>query len=104
MKYRNQKEGGDLFAFIEHRKKAKATQRRTVVGRLRRSSNGRAFRSDLEDILGYVTRVDGEGGRLPFDRVIMFKVLVLQKFHGPSDASVEEQIADGFSFLESLKC
>ena len=34
MKYRNQDEGGDLFAFIEHQKKAKASQRNTGVGRL----------------------------------------------------------------------
>jgi transposase, IS5 family len=29
----------------------------------------------------------------------MFKVLVLQKFHGLSDAAVEEQIVDRFSFM-----
>ncbi len=32
----------------------------------------------------------------------MFKVLVLQKFHGLSDAAVEEQIADRFSFMAFL--
>ncbi|MFT5402949.1 MAG: IS5 family transposase, partial [Verrucomicrobiales bacterium] len=39
---------------------------------------------------------------LPFDPVFMFKVLVLQKFHGLSDVSVEEQIADRFSFMGFL--
>ncbi len=32
----------------------------------------------------------------------MFKVFVLQKFHGHSEASVEEQIADCFSFMRFL--
>jgi len=102
MKYRNQDEGGDLFAFIEHQKKAKASQRSTGVGRLAEIIEWEGFRSDLEDILGYVTRDDSKGGRPPFDPVFMFKVLVLQKFHCLSDASVEEQIADRFSFMRFL--
>ncbi len=32
MKYRNQDEGGDPSALIEHQKKAKASQRSTGVG------------------------------------------------------------------------
>ena len=102
MRYRNQDEGGDLFAFIEHQKKAKANQRSTGVGRLAEIIDWEGFRSDLEDILGYVNRDDSKGGRPPFDPVFMFKVLVLQKFHGLSDASVEEQIADRFRFMGFL--
>ena len=99
MKYRNQDEGGDLFAFIEHQKKAKANQRSTGIGRLAKIIDWEGFRSDLEDILRYLNRDDSKGGRPPFDPVFMFKVLVLQKFHGLSDAAVEEQIADRFSFM-----
>ena len=80
MKYRNQDEGGDLFAFIEHQKKAKANQRSTGIGRLAKIIDWEGFRSDLEDILGYLNRDDSKGGRPPFDPVFMFKVLVLQKF------------------------
>ncbi len=58
MKYRNQDEGGDLFAFIDHQKKAKANQRSTGVGRLAEIIEWEGFRSDLEDILGYVNRDD----------------------------------------------
>ena len=43
MKYRNQDEGGDLFAFIEYLKKAKARQRSNGLAGLWRSSIGRAF-------------------------------------------------------------
>jgi len=60
------------------------------------------FRSNLEDILGYVTRDDSKSGRPPFDPLLMFNVLMLQKFDGHSDASVEEQIADRFSFMHFL--
>ncbi|MFT4639741.1 MAG: hypothetical protein ACI8T1_003066, partial [Verrucomicrobiales bacterium] len=87
MKYRSQDEGGD------HQKKATASQRSTGIGKLTDIVAWEGFRGDLEDILGYANRDDRKGGRPPFDPVFMFKVLVLQKFHGLSDVSVEEQIA-----------
>ena len=34
MKYRSQDEGGDLFAFIDHQKRATASQRSTGIGKL----------------------------------------------------------------------
>jgi IS5 family transposase len=102
MKYRSQNGGGDLFAFIDHQKKAEAAQRTTGIGKLSDIIDWEGFRGDLEDILGYGNRDSSKGGRPPFDPVFMFKVLVLQKFHGLSDASVEEQIADRFSFMRFL--
>jgi IS5 family transposase len=38
----------------------------------------------------------------PFDPVLMFKVLVLQRFHGLSDNATEEQIFDRTSFKNFL--
>jgi len=102
MKYRNQDGGDNLFAFIEHQQKARQAQRATGIGKLSSIIDWEAFRGDLEDVLGYLKRNKAKGGRPPFDPVFMFKVLVLQKFHGLSDASVEEQIADRFSFMEFL--
>ena len=47
-----------------------------------------------------VTRVRDwkKGGNLPFDPVLMFKLLVLQKCNGLSDGATEEQIFDRTSF------
>ena len=42
------------------------------------------------------------GGRPPFDRVMMFKVLVLQKMYNLSDDKTEYQILDRFSFSRFL--
>ena len=42
------------------------------------------------------------GGRPPFDRVMMFKVLVLQKMYNLSDDNAEYQILDRFSFSRFL--
>ena len=41
--------------------------------------------------------------RPPIDPVLMFKVLVLQKFHGLSDEECEFQIRDRFSFMKFLE-
>ena len=100
MKYRSQDTGGDLFAIIGHQQKA--TGRPTGIGRLSGAIDWEGFRCELEDILGYSSREESRGGRPPFDPVFMFKVLVLQKFHGLSDEGVEEQIADRFSFMSFL--
>lgn len=40
----------------------------------------------------------GKGGRPPFDRVLMFKILVLQALYSLSDAASEFQIRDRLSF------
>jgi len=54
-----------------------------------------SFRNSLEVHLGYAHSKDG--GRLPFDPVFMFKVIVLQKYYGLSEEETEFQVLDRFS-------
>jgi IS5 family transposase len=42
------------------------------------------------------------GGSPPFDHVMMFKILVLQRLYNISDAQAEYQIKDRLSFMRSL--
>ena len=59
-----------------------------------------AFRPDLARA---VPRSDGsKGGRPPFDRVFMFKVLILQASHSLSDERTEFLIKDRLSFMRFL--
>jgi IS5 family transposase len=44
----------------------------------------------------------GPGGRPPFDYVLMFKILILQRLYGISDAQAEYQIKDRLSFMRFL--
>jgi IS5 family transposase len=46
--------------------------------------------------------VKGPGGRPAFDRVLMFKVTMLQRFYNLSDAQTEMQILDRLSFQRFL--
>ena len=59
-----------------------------------------AFRAELARA---VPRSDGsKGGRPAFDRVFMFKVLILQAAHGLSDERAEYLIKDRLSFMRFL--
>jgi IS5 family transposase len=62
---------------------------------------------EWEDFRGILTRTltveaKGPGGRPPFDYVMMFKILILQKMYNISDDQTEYQINDRLSFQRFL--
>ena len=58
------------------------------------------FRSDLDQVLAYSEGV--QGGRPPFDPVMMFKILVIQATNNLSDERAEYLINDRLSFMRFL--
>src|SRR5215471_1772708 len=58
------------------------------------------FRADLNAVLSYTERP--EGGRPPFDPVLMFKILVIQATNNLSDERAEFLINDRLSFMRFL--
>jgi transposase, IS5 family len=58
------------------------------------------FRSFLIEKLSKLSK--GPGGRPAYDYVLMFKILVLQRFYNLSDDQVEFQINDRLSFMRFL--
>jgi len=58
------------------------------------------FRPTLERVLRRSKRT--QGGRPPFDAVLMFKILVLQALYNLSDDQTEYQIRDRLSFMRFL--
>lgn len=99
-RYRKTERGGGLFSAIEHEQAVAA--KNTGILKLRDLIPWEGFRPLLEELTGYATRDWKKGGKPPFDPVLMFKVLVLQKFHGLSDDATEEQIFDRASFKNFL--
>ena len=87
MRYRKVDGGGDLFSTLNHQKEA-ATR---IVGilKLRDLIDWEAFRPILNEVTGYANKDWTRGGRPPFDPLLMFKVLILQKYHGLSDEGTE---------------
>ena len=51
---------------------------------------------------GFEKVVKGKVGRLPFDYVMMFKILILQRYYNLSDDQIEYQINDRMSFTRFL--
>ncbi|MEI9897582.1 MAG: IS5 family transposase [Chthoniobacter sp.] len=100
MKRYRQSTGGGLFAAIEHEQAV--ASKTTGILKLREVIDWERFRPLLEELSGYAQRDWSKGGKPPFDPVLMFKVLVLQKFHGLSDDATEEQIFDRTSFKSFL--
>jgi IS5 family transposase len=58
------------------------------------------FRRPIEEAL-YV-EPKAPGGRPPYDKLMMFKIIILQKYYNLSDEQTEFQIKDRFSFLDFL--
>jgi transposase, IS5 family len=58
------------------------------------------FRSFLEEKLSKQPK--GKGGRPGYDYVLLFKILILQRFYNLSDDQVEYQINDRMSFMRFL--
>jgi IS5 family transposase len=57
-------------------------------------------RTLLEEKLSKLAK--GPGGRPPYDYVLMFKILILQRYYNLSDEQVEYQINDRMSFMRFL--
>jgi len=58
------------------------------------------FRNILEQNLTLLAK--GKGGRPPYDYVLLFKILILQRFYNLSDDQTEYQINDRMSFMRFL--
>lgn len=58
------------------------------------------FREPIEE--AFRIEAKGPGGRPPFDRLMMFKVVILQRYYNLSDEQTEFQIKDRLSFQQFL--
>lgn len=87
-----------LFDLEYHEKKIKEYQ--TPLAKLDKVIDWEIFREPIEKAL-YV-EPKGAGGRPGFDKLMMFKILILQKYYNLSDEQIEFQINDRTSFKQFL--
>ena len=87
-----------LFDLEFHEKKIKEYQ--PPLAKLDRIIDWEMFRKPIETAL-YV-EPKSAGGRPPFDKIMMFKILILQKYYNLSDEQTEFQINDRTSFKQFL--
>ena len=79
----------------------KLTRLGDPLERLRQGIDFEQFRPLLLDKLHFLPK--GEGGRKPYDYVLMFKILILQRYYNLGDDQTEYQICDRLSFMRFLK-
>ncbi|MBK7383848.1 MAG: IS5 family transposase [Flavobacteriales bacterium] len=86
--------------FDEQFKHQKLEQINDVLPRLLRMINWEAFRTQLD--AAFPVRDPKKGGQPPYDRVMMFKAIVLMELYGLSAEALEYQINDRASFQRFL--
>lgn len=81
---------------------AKLTQMGDPLVGLNEKIDWEAFRSELNRVRDNAKPRKSNAGAKPFDVVLMFKLLVLQQLHNLSDARLEYQVRDRWSFMRFL--
>jgi IS5 family transposase len=79
---------------------SKLSQLGDPLEKLVKGVNFEKYRELLEERL--TKEPKGVGGRPPYDYVMMFKIIILQRFYNISDEQVEYQINDRMSFMRFL--
>lgn len=90
----------DYGFFDQDLRLSKLTALGDPLERLKQGVDFELFRPLLEDNLTKLAK--GPGGRPPYDYVLMFKILILQRYYNLSDFQVEYQINDRMSFMRFL--
>ena len=89
------------FGFFDEEKRLeKLSKLGDSLVRLARAVDWETFRPTLTAALHKEPK--GVGGRPPYDNVLMFKILVLQRIYNLSDDQTEYQINDRMSFMRFL--
>jgi len=90
----------DYGFFDQDIRLSKLSQLGDPLEKLKAGVNFEMFRTLLEKRL--IKESKGKGGRPAYDYVLMFKVLILQRYYNLSDEQLEYQINDRMSFMRFL--
>ncbi|MDR3625648.1 MAG: IS5 family transposase [Ignavibacteriaceae bacterium] len=86
--------------FDEENRLIKLTKKKDPLVRLSMMIKWEKFRPIIEKAMKKQTK--GYGGRPPYDYIMMFKVLILQRLYNVSDEQMEFQINDRLTFMRFL--
>lgn len=90
----------NLNFFAEEDRLAKLSELGDQLEKLNSVIDWKIFEPSLKGV--FVKEAKGPGGRPPYDYVMMFKILILQRIYNISDDQTEFQINDRISFMRFL--
>lgn len=96
---KKKKKKNDRSLFDEDLKLNKLTKQGDPLERLK-NIKWEIFRPTLENVT--LQEDYGQGGKPPYDRVLMFKIVILQRLYNLSDEQIEYQINDRLTFMRFL--
>ncbi len=79
----------------------KINKHQPPLQKLNKTIDWEMFRETIEEAFVKEDR-KSNAGRKPYDKLLMFKILILQRYYNLSDEQTEFQIKDRFSFLQFL--
>jgi len=94
------KKHSDYGFFDQDIRLSKLSQLGDPLEKMNKCVDFEVFRKILEENLSKLAK--GKGGRPPYDYVLLFKILILQRFYNLSDDQIEYQINDRMSFMRFL--
>jgi len=86
--------------FDEYYRLEKLSQKQDPLERLNGYIDWEIFRPLITQALEKES--NGKGGRPPYDYILMFKIMILQRYYNISDEQAEFQILDRLSFMRFL--
>lgn len=86
--------------FDEHFRLEKISKQGDPLEKLKKIIKWEIFRKIIENIL--LKDNKGQGGRPRYDVILMFKILILQRYYNISDEQIEYQILDRLTFMRFL--
>ena len=86
--------------FDEYYRLEKLSQKQDPLERLNNYIDWKIFSPLLTESLEKES--NGKGGRPPYDYILMFKIMILQRYYNISDEQAEYQILDRLSFMRFL--
>ena len=86
--------------FDEQFRLEKLSKKQDPLERLANHIDFEFFRKPLEKALGKTDY--SKGGRPAYDYVLLFKILILQRYYNVSDDAIEYAILDRLSFMRFL--
>jgi IS5 family transposase len=94
------KRHSDYFLFDQDIRLTKLSKLCDPLEKLNNHIDFELFRDLLESKLS--KNAKGKGGRKPYYYVLMFKILILQRYYNLSDDQIKYQINDRMSFMRFL--